>query len=269
MKTEILGVRLDFFSGEQILKKIGDFFQNSKQNLIFTPNPEILLKAYSDEGYRSILNSSTLNIPDGIGILLARHLMTARSNSAFISGVRMVFFPVLLWWRKKSLIKKYGEIVAGTDLMQEICGKFSRKIFLLGGAPGIAEKTILKMKKNYANADFAGFFSGSPGKEYVGEIVHKVNSSEAEILFVAFGAPAQEKWIFEHISKMPAIKVAMGVGGAFDFISGKVPRAPRFFRIVGLEWLFRLFIQPWRYKRIFNALITFPITIIGDMRKKL
>jgi N-acetylglucosaminyldiphosphoundecaprenol N-acetyl-beta-D-mannosaminyltransferase len=109
----------------------------------------------------------------------------------------------------------------------------------LGAGPNIAEKTVECLKEKYP-----GLKVGLVAKEWSESLKDK----QVDILFVAFGSPKQEIWISENLEKLP-VKVVIGVGGAFDFISGKVRRAPLFMRKIGLEWLFRLIIQPWRIKR--------------------
>ena len=99
------------------------------------------------------------------------------------------------------------------------------------------------------------------------ELIAKINSSQAKILFVAFGMGKQERWISENLPQMPSIKVAMGVGGSFDYISGSVSRAPCFMRKIGLEWLYRLVRQPQRFKRIIDATLVFTYLVIKDKIK--
>lgn len=127
-----------------------------------------------------------------------------------------------------------GDIVCnipGVDFMERLC-QMARDcgaaVGFFGGSPGIAEECAECLQRKY------------PGL--------KVNFPRADLLFVALGHPRQEKWIYENLPKMP-VKVAMGVGGAFDYFSGRVPRAPLWMRNLGFEWLFRLITQPWRVKR--------------------
>lgn len=141
----------------------------------------------------------------------------------------------------------FKQRITGTDLMEKICQKAAQKkwpIFLLGGQKGVAKKAAENLRKKYPRLDIGTVPSG--------------------ILFVALGAPKQEKWIVQNLVKMPSVKLAMGVGGAFDFISGRVQRAPKFLRLIGLEWLWRLFCQPRRAKRIFRAVIIFPCLVLKD-----
>jgi N-acetylglucosaminyldiphosphoundecaprenol N-acetyl-beta-D-mannosaminyltransferase len=127
----------------------------------------------------------------------------------------------------------------GIDLMETLVKLSAEKGFttgFLGGRNQVAEKTVERLQKKYQNLKVP----------YISEEPTKI--PKLDILFVAFGAPKQEKWIDKNLDKIP-VKVAMGVGGAFDYISGKVPRAPKLLRDLGLEWLFRLIVQPWRIKR--------------------
>lgn len=126
---------------------------------------------------------------------------------------------------------KIKNTVPGVDLMEKLVDKsrdWAVTIGLLGGRDGVANETFECLQKKYPSI--------------------KIDNASPDLLFVALGAPKQEKWIAENLPKLP-IKVAMGVGGSFDYISGKVPRAPKWLRSLGLEWLFRLVIQPWRIKR--------------------
>ncbi len=114
---------------------------------------------------------------------------------------------------------------------------------VFGWRSGVAERTVERLKKRYPWINVA--FAGSEWSEK-----GFVNKRERviDILFVAYGIPKQEEWIYENLSKLP-VKAAMGVGGAFDFLSGAVPRAPFLVRFLGFEWLFRLIVQPWRFRR--------------------
>lgn len=130
-------------------------------------------------------------------------------------------------------------IVNGTDFMEKLveeCSVWGFTTGFLGGRDKIAEKSAECLKKKYPKLKVS-FVYEEPGK-----------IAATDILFVAFGAPKQEYWIAANLDKIP-VRVAMGVGGAFDYISGRVPRAPRWIRDLGFEWLFRLIIQPWRIKR--------------------
>jgi N-acetylglucosaminyldiphosphoundecaprenol N-acetyl-beta-D-mannosaminyltransferase len=220
---------------QKLAEGTGHFF-------IATPNPEMLLEAKKNPEFRKILNGTDLNIPDGIGIMLASFL-------------------------NRTPLK---ERITGTDFMQAICRQAPEgtKIFLLGAAPGIAEKTAEILKKRFPQIKITGTLSGSPRPEEEISIREAINKSGAGLIFVAFGAPKQELWIARNLPHLHYVKVAIGVGGAFDFISGTVKRAPRWMRKLGLEWLYRLIKQPSRIVRIFNATVKFPLLFLASKFQK-
>ena len=230
-KVKILGVRFDAITQKDCLKQIENWAHGDAQHYITTPNPEIVLKAHKDKEFKEILNQSSLNVADGTGTILVSRLKHG---------------------------KVLPERITGTDLMKQVIEKSSAKIFLLGAAPGVAEK----VRDKFSNTNITGCFAGSPNEKDSTLAVEKINNSKAQILFVAFGAPKQEKWIAENLKKLKTVRVAIGVGGAFDFHAGKIKRAPARMRKLGLEWLYRLFKQPSRIKRIYNAVIKFPITAL-------
>lgn len=235
---KILGVNINILTKQQALERVKGFLNSQKQNKIFTPNPEMLVDASKDEYFREVLNSGDLNICDGKGL---------------------------------SLVAKTKKI-PGVDFMLDICTlaeKKNKSIYLLGsGNDEVIEKTAEKLKKRFSNLKIVGINKGVKierskdykidyDKEKNDEITHDIIMSAPDILFVAFGHGKQEKWIDKNLKQLPSVKIAMGVGGSFDFISGKVKRAPKWMRKLGLEWLYRLFRQPSRLPRIFKATILF------------
>jgi N-acetylglucosaminyldiphosphoundecaprenol N-acetyl-beta-D-mannosaminyltransferase len=226
---KILGVKIDNLTIEEALQRVGQFMADDKQHYIVTPNPEFLVQAQKDKEFQQILNQADLSVPDGIGLIFAS------------------------WFLGQPLKQR----LAGVDLMEKICHLASQKnwpVFLLGGREGVAEKTAENLKKKYQELQIQGLSLRDSPQRTVPE--------GQSLLFVAFGAPKQEKWIAENLKKMPSVKLAMGVGGAFDFIAGRVRRAPKILRQIGLEWFWRFIQQPWRVKRIFNAVIVFPGLVI-------
>lgn len=231
--SKILGVKIDEFSFSEVMKKITSFLNENKIHQIATVNPEFIMTAQKDVAFKNILNSTDLNIPDGFGLQCA----------AFYKR------------------KKIGKRLTGVDLTWEIAKLAQEKgysVFLLGGKPGVAEMTANRLRYLYRNLKIAGTYAGSPDEE---GIIERINSSNADILLVAFGAPKQEKFIHENKNELKC-KVAMGVGGTFDYISEIVQRAPKWMQTLGLEWLYRLIRQPSRIKRIYTAVIKFPLTVI-------
>ena len=240
MSFSLLGVRIEKISSADAIRIIKEALVEKKQFKLYTPNPEMLVKAQGDVYFRNILNAADLNICDGRGIQ---------------------FFA-----REKI------ERISGVDLMLNICAlaeSENRSIYLLGsGDDNVVAQTKKNLLRSFPKLSVAGFDKGPIMKENdVGElmidseanemVLKKIATSEPAILFVAFGMGKQEKWIDKYIIKLPSVRVAMGVGGAFDFISEKIPRAPLLLRKLGLEWLYRLIRQPTRIGRIFNAIIRF------------
>lgn len=238
----ILDVRVDEMNKKQAIDQVSDFLQSPGQYKIFTPNPEMIVKAQQDEDFKKILNTGDLNLCDGFGIKLA----------ALLSGI-----PVAR--------------VTGVDFMLEICqlaAEEEKKVYLLGsGNDEVVYKTMLKLLKRFPAIKISGYDKGPEiieglAKQLDDGILEQIDNSGAQILFVAFGSPKQEKWIYENLSKLPTVKIVMGVGGSFDFISGKIKRAPLFLRTFGLEWVYRLVQEPRRIGRIFNATIRFGYLVL-------
>ncbi|MBU1445940.1 WecB/TagA/CpsF family glycosyltransferase, partial [Patescibacteria group bacterium] len=201
-----------------------------------------------------------LNIPDGIGILWAATHIVAKNTKlhALLSLPLIAISP-------NKFKQALRERVTGIDLVQKIAERASihgSKLFLLGAAPGIAEIAGEKLGSKYQNLKIAGTFAGSPHKNDCENIINLINRSGADILFVAYGAPAQEMWIAKNLHKLTTVKIAAGIGGSFDFIAGKYKRAPRWMQTLGLEWFYRLIKQPSRWRRIYNATVKFPTKII-------
>lgn len=219
-KIFILGVGFNNLTKKEVLEYILE--SSAGKYYIVTPNPEILVIADSDKNYKKTLNNARLALPDGIGVLLAA----------------------------KFLGFSFKEKITGIGLLESLCQAAAKQpitVGFLGGAEAVAVKAAECLKKSYPSLKVS---FAAPNLKF------KVQNSKfpkTDILFVAFGSPKQELWIAKNLSKLP-VRVAIGVGGAFDFISGRVPRAPKWMQDLGFEWLFRLIIQPWRIKRQLSLL---------------
>jgi len=227
MKTEILGVKIDNLTREEISEKIDGFLADGRQHYLVLPYSEFIVQAAAEPEFLNLLNRADLSLCESRGLFLTLKLLGR---------------PV-------------KEQVAGVDLVRQISRKHPG-VFLLGGREGVAERAA-----RILGANITGVRDGYRG---LAAAVESINQVRPEILFVALGMPKQEKWINENLNKMPSVKLAVGVGGAFDFISGRIKRAPRFARQSGLEWLWRFCRQPWRLKRIFKAGFVFPWLMIKE-----
>lgn len=243
---QILGVKVDNFTRDEALAEVTELLK-AGQHIITTPNPEIILEAQKDKEFKRILNNAELSLPDGFGLILMSRFL-------------------------KEPLK---ERIAGTDFMQDICAlaeKMNKTIYLLGARDGVASKAAAKLIEKYPKLRIVGAEKGIQLQnenyklkvdfEENQKLIERINKTSPDILFVAFGGGKQEKWITQNLSKIPSVKIAMGIGGAFDFIAGVVPRAPFWMRKIGLEWLWRFINEPWRSKRVYNAAVKFPIKII-------
>jgi heptosyltransferase-2 len=222
--STILGVRVDNVNYDQALSIIESFIESGEPHQVVTVNPEFIVAAQPDHDFRRVLNTSSLALPDGVGLLRA---------------ARFLGHPL-------------QERVTGTDTVQRVAALAAQKgysLFLLGAAPGVAVETAARLCETYPGLRIAGTHAGSPAFEGEGEIVRMIQRAEPDILFVAYGAPQQDKWIARNLERL-GVPVAMGVGGAFDFISGRAKRAPRWLQRLGLEWLHRLVCEPWRWRRM-------------------
>lgn len=220
-KKNILGVGITNATKEEVLEYITKSLENHhKKYFVVTPNPEFLVLANKNPKFKNILNNAELALADGIGVILAG----------------------------KFVAKPLKERMTGVELLESLCKAVAEKpitVGFLGGRENVAEKTAECLVKKYPGLKVA---FADPEYNFYKNYNDYNGYKRIDLLFVAFGAPKQEIWTSENLEKIP-VKIAIGVGGAFDYISGKIPRAPVWVQKIGFEWLFRLVIQPWRLKR--------------------
>ena len=244
---EILGVHFATQKKSELYETINKFItSNEKSRTVFTPNAEMLCEASTNEKYRNVLNSASLLIPDGIGINLAFKRMGIEAP----------------------------ERTTGIDAAEFILGQASMqglRIFLLGGKPHVAKMARIKLEAIYPNIIICGtdhgYFNKSPHSRENKETICKINRSKADILFVCFGAPLQELWIAQNSKKFSSVKLSIGLGGCLDVWSGKISRAPKFLRRLGLEWIYRILRQPKRLKRL-PRLVRFVLSVNKERKKQ-
>lgn len=250
--VEILGVRVHQVNFAQTLDQIARWIQDSHttQSLISnlqspnrfthqlcTVNPEFVMEARRNPAFAAVLDRADLCAPDGIGIL----------------------------WAGRLLGRPFTERVTGSDGIYRICERAAEegwRVFFLGAGPGVAEQAAARLAARYPGLTVAGTHSGSPADADWPEIQTRLAAARPDILFVAFGHPRQDLWIDRHRQELPAA-VALGVGGAFDFVAGIATRAPVWMQRMGLEWLHRLVTQPWRWRRM-RVLPLFAALVVGQ-----
>jgi len=262
---KILKVKFTETTFEDVSSEILSWENCNKQRYIVTPNPEIVLESHKNPKFLKILNHADLSVPDGIGILwAAKYLETSKKHkSKIVKLFKWIFSLSTIAIYPKYIRTTLPERITGVDLLKTIVKQTDRKIFLLGAKKGVAKRASEKLNTN----KIVETYSGSPQESEAKGIIDRINKSGAEILFVAYGAPAQEIWITRHLKKLKNIKLAVGVGGAFDFIAGERKRAPKWIQKTGLEWFYRIIQEPTRIYRIYNATIKFPLIILKSSFK--
>ena len=223
-QVELLGVRVDDVTTQETLGLLESFVAEGRPHQIVTLNPEFVMEAQHNAPFRVVLGGASLALPDGYGLL----------------------------WAARILGQRLRERVAGSDLLPMIAGLSARhghRLFLLGAMPGVAERAAAVLRRDYPGVSIVGTMAGSPDPEDEEGIVTAVIDARADVLFVAYGAPRQDLWIHRTLDRL-GVPVCMGVGGAFDYVAGVTPRAPLWLRESGLEWLYRLMRQPWRWRRM-------------------
>lgn len=229
---------VDRLTQKEIEEKIAAFFGSQRSHQVVTVNPEIFLSAQEDADFRSVIFESDLRVCDGFGLFAlsagrVRHRMT------------------------------------GSAVVRILCSH-AKTVVLLGGTQGQAQRACEQLRQSYPHVQFVAI---DPG------VIHRVGKSKWEqpnallgdiaqhtpdVLLVALGHGKQEFWIKEHLESLPSVRVAVGVGGVFAFLSGDITRAPRWMRTLGLEWMWRLYKEPRRIRRIYRAVIVFPIVALWD-----
>ena len=225
-QIDILGIPVSAVTYDQWMRLIGEWVREEGGRLhhVCTVNPEMVMIAQGDFKFRIILQRADLTVPDGVGLL----------------------------WAARHLGRPLPERVTGSDGVPWIAAEAARqdwRIFLLGAAPGVADRAADVLRERSPGVPIVGTFAGSPAPDEEDAIVERVNASGADILFVAYGAPEQDKWIARNSPRLN-VKMAMGVGGSLDFVAGVIPRAPISMQRMGLEWLYRLYLQPSRIGRM-------------------
>lgn len=239
-RISILGAPIDAVTPAEALTRLRAMLAGESQNHVMTPNNEMLVYAADHPEFLALLNRTTMNIPDSTGVVMA---MKHRGAPA-------------------------QQRVTGVDTVTMLCRELGpdAPVFFLGGWNNVASVAADILKKHNPSLAVAGTLEASPRPEDAPTIIDAVNASGAKLLLVAYGAPKQDEWIDRHLPEMPGVRVAMGIGGTFDFIAGRIQRAPAVLQTLGLEWLWRLIQEPSRFPRIWNAVVRFPLLLRSERR---
>lgn len=285
MKVNILGVKIDALTKKQVLKEIELFLRSQQSHYIVTPYSEFIIRARKDSEFKEILNSADIAVPDGMGILWAGALLyenyfsKAQGKRALtkikiylamlLHVLRVSFLGLFFPTRFQSI---FPEKVSGVDLIWDIASiteDLQKSVFLLGGWNNTPGTVAAILKDKYPKLKIAGTYDGTAELEKENNnILAIINNAKPDILLVALGPISQEKWIAKNLSELPCVRVVIGLGGTFDYLARKRILAPNFLRKRGLEWLFRLFTQPWRIGRIGKAIPMFVWLVIREKLKR-
>lgn len=233
------GVEVCAIDMDRAIEEVDRIIEEKEPSFVVAINPEKIMKAKEDEDLRALLNSARLKIPDGVGVLIASKLKGGRINKR----------------------------VTGIDLMNNICKRSAEKgykVFLLGAKPSVAERAAEILKEKYKGLNIVGVRDGYFESE--DEVIEYIKSKSPDVLFVAMGSPKQEMFIKRNMERLN-VPLLMGVGGSYDVICGNIKRAPKWMLNLGLEWLYRLYKEPWRYKRMM-VLPKFLIEVIFKEKRK-
>jgi N-acetylglucosaminyldiphosphoundecaprenol N-acetyl-beta-D-mannosaminyltransferase len=242
MRTvNILGAPVAKLNMEETLAFVETVLRKGAPGQIVTANAEILYKASRNPVYLSILRNAALVTPDGSGVL----------------------------WASKYLGDPIGRRVTGVDLFQALlplAAERQWKVYFLGAEQAVLDRMLHKIRGQYPELPIAGWRHGYFDRDEQDGLVKEIRDSRAQILFAAMGFPRQEEFIARHLEAM-GVSVALGVGGSFDVLAGKVPRAPEWLAGRGLEWLYRLVREPRRLRRA-GALPKFVFAVRKQKRNK-
>jgi N-acetylglucosaminyldiphosphoundecaprenol N-acetyl-beta-D-mannosaminyltransferase len=233
MKIDIAGVKVDAVDKDEAIAKIDLFVQSGRPHYIVTPYSEMIVFAQRDEKYRQALNAADLALPDGIGIMFAAKFFGFKLRTR-VTG-RLLIYNIA----KLAQDKNYS-------------------LALVGGTGNVAAQAAYNLKKTYPDLKINLAISGRPFDD---KIIKEINDSNSDILLIAYSPPKQELWLAENRDKINS-KASIGLGGTFDYLAGIRLTPPKFVHYLGLEWLWRLITQPWRIKRIWNAVPVFIYMIL-------
>ena len=264
-KTTLFGIPLYNGTYSEFFQKIS---RPESKTLVFTPNPEILVRASRDSEFMDILSQATYNVPDANGLYVG--YMMQMGESFLMAGIRTFF-------SKKAVSLEYGELIKGSDLVQDILESAAeldvshpKKILVIDRKNSVPknefEKKKAEVQKNlksiieskYPNTEIYVIFAWEMGSD---GIAHFVELHGIEYIFSCVGMKSQEQLLIDIFSYLPDTQkvVGLGVGASIDFLLGLQKRAPRVFQDLGLEWLYRLITQPRiRARRIWDAVYHFP-----------
>lgn len=257
MKIDIAGIKINPLTKIDTLSEINKFIISENAHLITTIYSEFFIFAKRNFNFQQVLNDSDLSLADGIGIVWADYFLTQTiTTNKILAFCYLIGSLLQALIKPKSIFKNIPEKISGSELIWDIArlaSENNKSICLYGGTNEVAKLASIKLKQRYPKLRVNLAQSDKPFDE---NAVNEIKQSKSDILLIAYSPPLQEIWLFENLQKF-GVKLAIGLGGTFDYIAGKRAYRPNFFNTRGLEWLWRLITQPYRIKRMWNALPVF------------
>ncbi len=246
--VNLLGVRIDNVDVAQTRALFSGWLSDHEEQVakaVCTPNPEFLLAAERDVSFKNLLNSFALNLPDGVGLRFAAAALTEQTLRNRVPGVQALL------------------------ILAELCWSEGERLHLLGEHDS-CERAATNLRHRFLGLEVTTFDPGPVNaagdlSQFTMEVIDEMKPA---VIAVGLGQGKQEACIKQHLKRWPSVKIMIGVGGACAMIGNTLPRAPQRLQQLGLEWLWRLWIEPQRYKRIWRAVVVFPGTVIAQTLKE-
>lgn len=238
-RIRILGIPVDALTRREALTRCAQMLGEPRLHHVVTANPELVLAASRDALVREVVGKGSLVVPDGVG----------------------------LRWAARQYGQHLPERIPGVELVRDLvqlAAAHGQLVFLVGGREGVAVAAAAQLRHDIPGARVTAFDRTHSAEAPPDELWAELARVQPAVLFVAYGQPRQELWVDRHWGRLTAagVRVAMGVGGSFDVLSGRLPRAPRWMRDRSLEWLWRLLREPRRLPRILRATVVFPFRVL-------
>lgn len=245
----LYGVRIDRLCESELEDQLRGWLRTGGSHAVFTPNPEFLLTARRAPAFANVLNQSSLSLPDGIGLRFAAAALLGQRLEHRLTGVNTLL------------------------MLARLCTREDKRLLLLGGEGEIAQQAANRLKRAHPTLDVVSINPGHIPGGYISLSVsdarwEEIRALRPDVMAVALGQGKQERFCLDALHRVPDVRLAIGIGGALDIVSGRRTRAPELWRQSGFEWLWRLFIEPRRATRIFRASIVFPLVVVWDTLKR-
>ncbi len=237
-RTQLLDVPVDAATLTEVLTRCAEWLHGDRLRQVITANPELVLAA-RDPVMAEVFRQADLVVPDGAGLL----------------------------WASRYRGTPLPERITGSGLVEALASLAAREgkgVALVGGRGGVAGTVARALAARHPRLTVIAAGDGAlPDDPAVWESLER---TQPALVFVAYGSPTQEQWIAANRERLEraGVRVAVGVGGAFDMLAGRLPRAPRWMRAARLEWLWRLILEPWRLPRILRAVVIFPLRVLAS-----